>query len=317
MNHASLFRSTLCLSLWAVAGCASTVSPLSSDASTQPDVVVPTDVASQPDVVSQPDGWVSADVVVTPSADGSTGDGGTSSCPTLPAAHLSAEYIVPNGPSPLACPRPGSPPGTPPVLDDRIAAVQSVTDDERGATVTLDFCSPAADCIPQIGTLRIQGPQFNLGATPVGLRRGQYVRIRARATMTWACTWQVEISNAPMWDGSPNPVRTGSALLAAAAEGEFTIFPDAPFNITRLSIGCTNPSGPNCGEMPEQFALAVHGRCNTCLRDPDPVRVDQGRAVTFAINANTYVARNHRSFVTGFCDDYWNYAWTVREIWLD
>lgn len=36
-----------------------------------------------------------------------------------------------------------------------------------------------------------------------------------------------------------------------------------------------------------------------------------------SINANSYAVRNHRWFNTGACDDYWNYAWTAREVWLE
>ena len=127
---------------------------------------------------------------------------------------------------------------------------------------------------------------------------------------------QLEISNAPAWDGVHNRVRSDSTLLAAAASGEYTALPGAPFELSRQSVGCVT-SGPSCGARPEIFALSFQGHCNTCETDPSPVRVDQGRSGNMGINGLDYLARNLRSYESGACDDSWNYAWTVREIWLE
>ncbi len=232
------------------------------------------------------------------------------------AARVSIGYTGPGGVA-MDCSAMRPTPGPMPEIVTRTAAVVAVTDDEQGAELTLDFCSPAADCVPLMGRLRINAPGFNLGATPVGLRRGQYVRVRSRATWSWGCTMQVEVSNAPSWDGVANPVRHDSALLAAAANGEPVALPEAPFGVSRQSIGCTM-AGTNCGGgTPELFALSVQGHCNTCETDPPPVTVRQGRSEVFGIDGLSYSARNHRSYNTGYCDDYWNYAWTVRERWLE
>jgi len=204
-------------------------------------------------------------------------------------------------------------PGSPALVMSRTAAVISALDDATGSTLALDFCSPAADCIPRRGTLRIEAPGFTLRAAPAGLRTGQFVQIRSRATWSWGCTMQVEVSNAPTWDGEVNTVRQGSVLLAAAASGEGTALPEAPFEVTRRSIGCVMP-GTDCGGgRPEVFALSFQGHCRDCLRDPDPVVVTQGATGTLQVDDLTYAARNLLSFNSGACDDYWNYSWTVRE----
>jgi hypothetical protein len=275
---------------------------------------------------------------VVPSADG--GDAGVSALPDAPPGALpdappgappdapltcsfdgaTTVHIALSGPNgtPLDCsaPRP-TPAGAPGVVITRMAAVVAVRDDATGAHVTLDYCSPAADCVQQLGTLTIAAPDFTLAAGGNPLLPGQYVRIQTRTTFSFGCTMQVEIYNAPSWDGDTNRVRGDSALLAAAADGERSALPDAAFAVSRQGIDCV-ASGPSCGDgQPELFALSFQGSCRNCLRNPDPVLVRQGQTGQFMIDQETLQARNHRSFTTGACDDYWNYAWTVREVWSE
>lgn len=208
---------------------------------------------------------------------------------------------------------PGGMPGVTPSVDVRTASVVSVVDDAQGSTVQLDFCSPAADCVPRIGTLRVVAPTFALASGSAGLRAGQFVEVRSRATWSWGCTMQVAVYNSPSWGGVDNPVRRDRALLAAASNGEVRPLPDSPFDVGRQSIGCAMP-GTSCGGgNPEVFALSFQGHCSSCESDPPPVTVRQSRSMELYIEGERYLARNHRSFNSGACDDYWNYAWTLRE----
>jgi hypothetical protein len=233
------------------------------------------------------------------------------------ASNVYITYVGP-GDQPLDCSGTRPPtPGTPGEIVVRHAAVVSAVDDEMGSHVTLDFCSPAADCLPQLGTLTIRSNDFQLASAPNALQPGQYVQIRSRATWSWGCTMEIEIANAPTWDGDTNRIRSDSAVLAAAASGVSHAMEGSPFEVSRQSIGC-EMMGPNCGGgPPEVFALAFQGHCNTCIRDPDPVVVEQGRMGVFDVNGLSYSGFNARSMNSGACDDYWSYAWTAREIWLE
>lgn len=233
------------------------------------------------------------------------------------ASNVRISYVGPNS-TPLDCsgPRP-TPGGGSNEIITRTAAIVSVADDAEGTHLALDFCSPAADCVPMLGTLTINAPEFTLANANPAPRPGQFVRIRSRASWSWACTMEVEIANAPSWDGVMNPMRNDDAILAAAAYGVPSSLEQPLFGVERTSIGCAT-GGPNCGGgAPELFALSFQGTCRTCIRNPDPVLVRQGQSSTMQIDSNTYLVRNHRSFNTGACDDYWNYAWTMREIWLE
>lgn len=138
--------------------------------------------------VPPPDVPVVRDVPVTPDVPPPT-------CTFAGAESVVISYTGPNSVA-MDCSAPRGMPGGTPLVVTRTAAVVDVVDDAMGATVRLDFCSPAADCVPMIGTLRVTAPRFNLGATPVGLRRGQYVQVRSRATWSWGCTMQVELKRA-------------------------------------------------------------------------------------------------------------------------
>jgi hypothetical protein len=291
-----------------LAACASSVN--TSDASSDA-----RDQTPQPDVV----GSVDAVDVVT-SADVPVPDAPPDAPPSCSFAGAHGVGISLTGPMgvPSDCSGVRPPgPGTTPMIIDRIATVVSASDDAMGTHVSLDYCSPAADCVPLIGSLTIAAPDFSLAAGPNALRPGQFVEIRSRATWSWGCTMQVEVTNAPTWDGAMNTIRSDHALLAAAANGEGTALPNPMFSVDRRSIGCIM-TGSGCGGgPPELFALAFQGACDACLRPTDPVVVYQGTSGTLMINSLSYEARNHESYNSGACDDYWDYAWTVRELWLE
>jgi hypothetical protein len=233
------------------------------------------------------------------------------------ASNVYISYVGP-GEQPLDCSgmRPPTPGGGNEIIT-RNAAIVSVTDDAEGTHISLDFCSPAADCLPQIGTLTIRSNNFQLASAPNALQPGQYVQIRSRATWSWGCTMEIEIANAPSWDGDVNRIRTDSVVLASAASGVSHAMEGSPFEVARQSIGCMM-AGPSCGGgPPEVFALAFQGHCNNCIVDPAPVVIEQGRFDVVGVNGTTYRAFNARSLNSGACDDYWSYAWTAREIWLE
>lgn len=285
-------RSLVLLASLALSACGASVTSAPTGGDGGADVPVASDVP------------VSQDVPVTPDVPMSCGFAGAESVAIAFTGPDNARWD---------CAAPRGTPGQTPTVVTRSAAVLAVTDDATGSTLRLDFCSPAADCTPRVGTLRVSAPGFSFAGGTRPIQRGQLVQIRARASWTWGCTMQVEVSNAPMWDGMQNPVRADSALLAAAANGEGNTLPNAPFELTRQAIGC-RMSGTDCGGgPPELFALVAQGHCNNCLRDPDPVTIRQGRAELVEVNELRYLVRNHRSFNTGFCDDYWNYAWSARE----
>jgi hypothetical protein len=301
-------RPLVCLASFALAACGASVSPNDggSDAPTTETFFEDLPFVDAHDVVPDeihPDVTPPVDVPVT--------------CDFSTASNVSITYVG-GGDRPLDCSgTPPTMPGGPGELTVRHAAVVSAMDDETGAHVTLDFCSPAADCVPQIGSLTIRANGFNLAGGPNGLRPGQYLQIRSRPTWFFGCTMEIEIANAPAWDGVPNTVRTDDVVIAAAASGVGHAMEGSPFEVTRQSIGC-QMMGPNCGGgQPEVFALSFQGHCSNCLRDPDPVIVQQGQTGVFGVNGTSYSAFDARSLNSGACDDYWSYAWTAREIWLE
>jgi hypothetical protein len=199
-------------------------------------------------------------------------------------------------------------PGTPDPIVTSLGAVVETHDDATGSHLTLDLCSPAGGCAPTRDTLTIAAAGFTFAGNQA-LRAGQFVSLRTRITRVWGCTVQVELSNLMTWDGHPNPIRNDSALLAAAADGEAQALPDAPIMVSRHTTGC-RATGSDCGGgPPEVFALTFVGKSVGSV----PVTAEQRAEAHLIVDGHPYVGYDARAYNSGACDDYWNYAWTLRE----
>lgn len=271
------------------------------------------DARATADVPALPDGPLAQEGSVPP-------DAAADAPPNCTAATPAGVRIALRSPDGAAwdcsAPRPTGMPA--PVQHFFNASVVSAADDDAGSHLVLELCSPATDCAGRRARLDVRAPNFLLASGPNALRPGQYLSVRVQTQTFFTCTTQLEVSNLPRWDGIANPVRSDSSLLAAAADGEASALGTAPFGVSAAHVGCVTASMPNCGGgPPEQLALAFQGSCRTCLRAPDPVLVRQGQRALFHIDGLELEAQNLRSFNTGNCDDYWNFAWTVRETWLE
>jgi hypothetical protein len=222
-------------------------------------------------------------------------------CTPTRGAPVRLSYAPP-GATPVDCFAPAM--AGPGEVVTRSAAVVSVVDDATGSHVTLDHCSPAADCVPLLATLDVSAPGLTLASQ---LTAGQFVRVRWRMGTAYGlggCAREVEISNLPSWDGAPNTIRTDDALILAAADGSTTSLPDAPFTLARESIGCVG-TGPGCGDgPPETFALRFGASGESTL-------VGQGAHGLILIGGRGYQTTNHQSFISGACDDSGSFDWVV------
>ncbi len=202
-----------------------------------------------------------------------------------------------------SCSVPVRPPGN---RDSRTitGAVTAITD----RSFTIDMCPPNADCPPQHVDIELDAPGARLAeAIPMG----GFVAVTYRFARSWGCTSQVRVSNVPNWGGEVNPAGANSRMLFAAAEGEYEPLPASPFSIERVSLGC-RVSGMTCGEPADDFALRF---ASTSSPSDPAVTVGMGREGAGVFGAGVsrapYRVQNLRSFNTGYCDDYWNYAWFV------
>ena len=171
-------------------------------------------------------------------------------------------------------------------------------------TLSLDACSPAADCVPLIYEVT-----FNSDGLGVDVPVGTYVHVEASVDIPWGCYERLMIKNIPSWDGMPNPVLPNSQLWVAATDGVVSMFEDAPFVVEEVPLDC-GPSSGGCGGgvEPGKYDLRF-----TPVDNPSGgVTVTTAETKTMTVS-ETYVAvRNLRSFESGNCDDYWNWAYWVQ-----
>lgn len=165
--------------------------------------------------------------------------------------------------------------------------------------LTVDSCSPLADCAPMVSTLRVSAA----GLSPY-LQSGCYVRVTVYVAQPMGCEHAFTIVNLPEWDGVPNPVTSERRLWLAGADGTVQTLPSSPFGIEKLPHGChQEPPG-------DDYALRF-------FRSTEPasgVTVNMGQTGYLDVGPNDgWILRNLRSYETGAPDDFWNWAYWIAQ----
>ena len=181
--------------------------------------------------------------------------------------------------------------------------------ESSSTTLVLDVCPPAADCDASHFTV-----QFDEPPTPVAIPPWTHVRLRARMGFwgPWSvCEHAISIVNVPVWDGDDNPTAGDDRLWLAAADGTDGTLDGSPFTIERVQLACELEDDGLCG-LPGIFAMRF-------VPEDAPgsaVTVPMGGAESLTLPELDVVARNLRSYETGFCDDYWNWGYWVSPAWI-
>lgn len=170
-------------------------------------------------------------------------------------------------------------------------------------TLVIETCPPTADCpsIPYTISLKAQG--LSLPTMP----KGVYMKVSAQFQQGWACVSQLLIQNAPSWAGVPNPNSQDEFVWFAGADGTTDVLPGSPFVIEPQALGCYPDAPPDCGPKDDYQLLF------TSLAIPGYTKaVSMGNTIEWALkdpNGRFLLIRNLRSYSSGFCDDYWNWAY--------
>jgi hypothetical protein len=166
-------------------------------------------------------------------------------------------------------------------------------------TFVLDTCPPNADCIAMLTTVSIDAQGLELW-----LPQDAYVSLKYELMPAWGgCTTRITIQNEPTWGGLPNPVSGGTDLYLVGTDGVVD-HPDAPFDVTEIPLGCVN-EGPGCGgPTPDDYALDF-----SVGPGAPPNLVGMGTTVIMDTPQQPFWVHNLRSYQSGACDDYWNWAW--------
>jgi hypothetical protein len=180
--------------------------------------------------------------------------------------------------------------------------IKGVVIDNDNGTIVFNQCSPATDCGVIAGRLGVDAPGF-FTSIPIGT----FIQVRFELEPAWlGCIHRVSVTNLPSWDGYTNPTATDQRIWLAGSEGYQDAMPDAPFSIQALPLGC-------------EYAYegcAVHEDYQwhfTSPTDPEGVVVPMGSSVGWSSGPG-YLVRNLRSFSSGYCDDYWNWAYWITQV---
>jgi hypothetical protein len=164
----------------------------------------------------------------------------------------------------------------------------------------IDECSPEADCVPMTADILWDARDLAL-AVPMGaIVRVDYLV----ASTVYDCTEVLSIVNLPSWGGIANPVSASDELYLAAADGRYQAPDQSGLEITPVPQGCSTATGGcNAGLKPDDYALAFRvGSSETLVHMGETRALGQG-----------LTAANLRAYVSGYCDDYWNWAYWVAK----
>ena len=184
--------------------------------------------------------------------------------------------------------------------------------DAANNSFSIDSCPPNADCMPMLSSFSFESPNLMLW-----MPTGSFVRIQLDVEQPWGCTEQIQVENLPTWAGLANPFSSEALLHLSAADGTRNTLTGSPFSVSTMPLGCSS-SGVHCGaELEDDYALQFYSQ----LINGPGITVAMGQSTMWAMPMPTgslqYLqVRNNRSFSTGYCDDYWNWSWTVTQAML-
>ena len=193
--------------------------------------------------------------------------------------------------------------GYPPTTQGLVSGVvRSIGPDAGGAVVlTIDTCV-GDGCSPQ-------DVVFNVStSTPFAIPAGAYVAVDYRIARPWACTYFLAVTNLPELNGQANPISVVAKTYVVASDGlakpTFKIG-SADVAVTPKPLGCPKPDAPTCGTTADSYVFEFAAAGGASLMVP------MGQSLPWTVGGQNVVVRNHRSFETGYCDDYWNWAFTI------
>jgi hypothetical protein len=177
------------------------------------------------------------------------------------------------------------------------------TDGDAGAADGggIDARVSDAGCVPSAIRIEAHSPGLDLTRFP-----RVWVRVRVRVTFFWYCQQSLEVTTADPSDGS-TPQGPAGQLLLAVVDGGWA-FGGSPYEVDRVQLGCA--PGPTCNggkTDADDYAFDFKSPSGT----GSPTRVYMGETVPWRNDGADFTVSNLRSFQTGYCDDYWNWAYTI------
>jgi hypothetical protein len=163
-------------------------------------------------------------------------------------------------------------------------------------TFVLDTCPPNADCMASFMTVSVAAKGLELWVP-----MNAFVEVEHVLQGAWGfCTSRSSVRNVPSWGGMKNTVSGSTQVYFAGTEGQLQ-HSGAPFAVKSVPLGCGG--GPSCGQPADDYALSFN------VGPGAPGKLVKMGTQTTLMTPMPMTVRNLRSFVSGMCDDYWDWAW--------
>lgn len=193
-------------------------------------------------------------------------------------------------------------------------ALRDMTFDMAGPIVAVDAASFSIEGCPDgSACLRSEIDRFTVEAP--GLDLTQSIKVGALAHVSfdrhcpWGCVTNITVKSLADFQGATNPYPAASGIYLAANDGGGTPS-DVPYDIQQMQQSCPNPfqEGGCGGTLPTGLYLLRFTSPSTQA----PLDVPMGKTRWLKVGRGWLQVRNLRSYNTGWCDDYWEWAhWAI------
>lgn len=167
----------------------------------------------------------------------------------------------------------------------------------------LDTCPPNEDCGASLVRVTIAAPDLEFV-----MEAGSLVRVHFVGYCFYGCHASIVVDSLETWSGLKNPSPSIGGFYVAADDGG-GMLPDAPYKWDSVRLPCTTSFEGGCGGTDEPAGVYA-------LRFDNQVVVHMGDFGYLPRGGFSILVRNLRSYVSGACDDYWNYAHWARPVQL-
>jgi len=171
------------------------------------------------------------------------------------------------------------------------------------SVLTIDTCV-SDGCGAQIATIDVKTP------TPFTVPVGAYVEAEYWIEPSFMCTYFLRISNLPEWNGRKNPISDVAKTYLVASDGfsaPTSKMASTGIAVSPTRLGCATRDGGSCGtQVPlDSYTFEFSASGSPALTVP------MGQSLPWVVSGQNVIVRNHRSYESGKCDDYWNWAFTI------
>ena len=188
------------------------------------------------------------------------------------------------------------------VDSDTDLSASGVVTSVQADLITLESCPPTESCFANIvARVTINAPGLDLAqVVPVGaLAQAHFVR-----KCPWGCTKDIIVTSLVTYGSLTNPSPANSGIYVAANDGGGA--PDGvPYQLEQVKLSCPfDAPGTSCGGQESGLYLSRF----TAPTTGDGFDLHMGETRWLRAGTGWVLLRNLRSYASGWCDDYWNWA---------